>query len=155
VIVQHVDAQFAPGLVDWLNEQTALPVELAMAGCPVEGGKVLVAGTNDHLVLQSNLTLTYTEEPRDYPYRPSVDVFFSSIADCWPGKGIGVLLTGMGRDGAQGLMSLRSASWHTIAQDRATSVVYGMPKAAAELGAAVQILPIQAIGSILIEKLGK
>ncbi|NJL69747.1 MAG: hypothetical protein HC894_30050 [Microcoleus sp. SM1_3_4] len=93
------------------------------------------------VILESNLTLKYTKEPLDYPYRPSVDTFFNSVAQHWPGKGVAVLLTGMGKDGAKGLKALRSIGWHTIAQDRETCVVYGMPKAAAELNAAVQILP--------------
>lgn len=152
VIIQHVDEQFAPGLAEWLNNQTPLPVNLAIAGCPLEKGKVLLAGTNDHLILSPSLRLKYTEEPRDYSYRPSVDVFFKSVAEHCPGKGVGVLLTGMGKDGAQGLSQLRSAGWHTIAQDQATCVVYGMPKAAAELGAAVEILPINAIAPVLIKQ---
>lgn len=152
VIVQHVDVEFAPGLAQWLNDQTPLPVNLAIAGCSLEVGKVLIAGTNDHLVLRSNLTLNYTKEPLDYPYRPSVDEFFKSVAEHWPRRGVGVLLTGMGKDGAQGLGLLRSAGWHTIAQDRASCVVYGMPKAAAELGAAVEILPIEAIAPALLKQ---
>jgi two-component system, chemotaxis family, response regulator WspF len=146
-IAQHVDAEFAPGLAEWLNSQCKLPVSLAIANYPLEAGKIVLAATNDHLILQQNLTLNYTREPQDYPYRPSVDTFFESIATNWPGKGIGVLLTGMGRDGAKGLLALRSKGWHTIAQDRTTSVVYGMPKAAAELGAAVEILPLEAIAN--------
>ncbi|WP_293258061.1 MULTISPECIES: chemotaxis response regulator protein-glutamate methylesterase [unclassified Microcoleus] len=144
-IVQHVDAEFAPGLADWLSQKSKLAVSVAVADRPLEVGKVVIAATNDHLVLQSNLTLKYTKEPLDYPYRPSVDTFFDSVAQYWPGKGVAVLLTGMGKDGAKGLKVLRSARWHTIAQDRATSVVYGMPKAAADLNAAVQVLPIEAI----------
>jgi two-component system, chemotaxis family, response regulator WspF len=146
-IVQHVDAEFAPGLAEWLSQKTQLSVGLAVGDRPLEVGKVSIAGTNDHLVLQSNLTLKYTKEPLDYPYRPSVDTFFNSVAQHWPGQGVAVLLTGMGKDGAKGLKTLRSIGWHTIAQDRETSVVYGMPKAAAELNAAVQILPLEAIAS--------
>lgn len=153
VIVQHVDEQFTPGLAQWLNTQTPLPVKLANAGSHIEVGQVLIAATNDHLVLQSNLSLKYTKEPRDYPYRPSVDVFFQSLAKNWPTKGVAVLLTGMGRDGAQGLLSLRSVGWHTIAQDQATCVVYGMPKAAAQLAAAVEILPIEAIAKACAKQL--
>lgn len=152
-IVQHVDAEFAPGLAQWLSQKTNLSVSLATADRPLEVGKVVIASTNDHLVLQSNLTLKYTKEPLDYPYRPSVDTFFNSVAEYWPGKGTAVLLTGMGKDGAKGLKQLRSAGWHTIAQDRETCVVYGMPKAAAELNAAVQILPIEAIASACIKHL--
>ncbi|MGE5656180.1 MAG: chemotaxis response regulator protein-glutamate methylesterase [Actinomycetota bacterium] len=150
-IVQHVDLQFASGLVDWLNEQTPLTVELASLESQLTVGKVLLAGTNDHLILQSNLTLKYTKEPRDNPYRPSVDVFFKSLVKHWPGKGVGVVLTGMGRDGAEGLKDLQSKGWHTIAQDRSTCVVYGMPKAAAELGAAEDILPLDAIAPAIMK----
>lgn len=145
VIVQHVDAQFAPGLVDWLNSQVPMPVALAAPRCSPEAGKILVAGTNEHLVMRADWMLDYTPEPHNCSYRPSVDVFFKSLAERWPQPGIGILLTGMGRDGAAGLAQLRTAGWHTIAQDKASSVVYGMPKVAAELGAAVDILPIDAI----------
>jgi len=152
-IVQHVDAQFTPSLAQWLNQQTPLTVELAAEGSYLEVGKVLIAGTNDHLSLQPNLSLGYTKNPVDYPYRPSVDVFFKSIAEHWTRQGTAVLLTGMGRDGAQGLNLLRDKGWHTIAQNQATCVVYGMPKAAVELGAAVEILALDAIASTLIERL--
>lgn len=153
VIVQHVDIEFAPGLADWLNQQITLPVSLAHPGCSLEAGKVLLAGTNDHLVLQSNRTLTYTEDPADYPYRPSVDVFFKSVAEHWPGTGTAVLLTGMGKDGAQGLKILRGRGWHTIAQNQGTCVVYGMPKAAAQLDAAKEILPLEAIASAILKSI--
>ncbi|MUG96686.1 chemotaxis-specific protein-glutamate methyltransferase CheB [Scytonema sp. UIC 10036] len=150
-IVQHVDADFSAGFVEWLNQQTALPVRLAVAGDRLESGTVLVAGTNDHLYLKPDLTLNYTKEPVNYPYRPSVDVFFKSLAQHWTRKGIGVLLTGMGRDGALGLSALKTRGWHTIAQDKASCVVYGMPKAAVELDAAVEILSPDAIASTLIQ----
>lgn len=153
VIIQHIDAQFAPGLVEWLNGLSPLKVELAMERSRLEPGTVLVAGTNDHLVLSSELTLRYTPKPREHLYRPSVDVFFKSIVEYWPGKGVGVLLTGMGKDGAKGLKLLRSAGWNTIAQDSASCVVYGMPKAAVELEAAEQVLPIEAIASTLVNLL--
>lgn len=146
VIVQHVDRQFAPGLADWLGEYTEFQVAIAHEGTPVEPGMVFLAATNDHLVLAGDRALRYTLEPRDYIYRPSVDVFFASLRDNWPSPGIAVLLTGMGRDGAGGLLALRGAGWHTIAQDEASSVVYGMPRAAAEMKAAVEILPLEMIG---------
>jgi two-component system response regulator WspF len=146
VVVQHVDAQFSAGLATWLNNETALGVELALVGSRPTAGTIWVAGTNHHLVLTADLGLAYTPEPRSYLYRPSIDVFFNSVAHRWPGKGVGILLTGMGHDGASGLLDLRQAGWHTLAQDRASSVVYGMPKAAAELGAAVEILALENIG---------
>jgi two-component system response regulator WspF len=155
VIIQHVDVQFAAGMVDWLQAQTSLAVRLAQDGCRLEVGTVWLAGTNDHMVLTPQHTLSYVAEPRDYPYRPSVDVFFKSLvkngAEPWPAKAAGVLLTGMGRDGAKGLAVLRRTGWYTISQDQASSVVYGMPKAAAEAGAAVQILSLEAIASSLMQ----
>ena len=149
-IVQHVDAQFAVGMIDWLNHLTPLTVKKASAGDRLERGIVTVACTNDHLSLQSNHTLNYTKDPIDYPYRPSIDVFFKSIAQYWTHKGTAVLLTGMGRDGAEGLLMLRSQGWHTIAQDKASCIVYGMPRAAVELNAAVEVLNPEAIATSLI-----
>ncbi len=149
-IVQHVDAQFAVGMIDWLNALTPLPVKKASVGDRLEKGVVTVACTNDHLALQSNHTLNYTKDPIDYPYRPSIDVFFKSVAQYWKPKGIAVLLTGMGRDGAEGLKLLRTHGWHTIAQDKASCAVYGMPRAAVELNAAVEVLDPEAIATSLI-----
>ncbi len=153
VIVQHLDVQFAEGLVDWLSEQTGHKVVLAKPGICPEQNTVSVAGTNDHLILEADCTFQYVPEPRDYPYRPSVDRFFFSIRDYWPGKGVAVLLTGMGRDGAKGLLALRKDGWHTIAQDEKTSVLYGMPKAAAELGAAIDVLPTEEIAGAIRKKI--
>lgn len=155
VIIQHVDVQFAAGLADWLQAQTALPVRLAEEGSRLEVGSVWLAGTNDHMVLTPQHTLSYVAEPRDYPYRPSVDVFFKSLIkngpERWPARAAGVVLTGMGRDGAEGLAVLRRAGWYTMAQDQASSVIYGMPKAAAEVGAAMHILSLEAIAPTLMQ----
>lgn len=146
VVVQHVDAQFAPGLAEWLGSQTKLPVRTAQAGERPEPGTVLVAGTDDHLVFKNATMLDYINEPLDVAYRPSVDVFFQSVLRHWRGEAVGVLLTGMGRDGAAGLKALREAGSHTIVQDQASCGVYGMPKAAVEIGAATEILPLEKIG---------
>jgi two-component system, chemotaxis family, response regulator WspF len=148
-VVQHVDEQFAPGLASWLAGQTGHDVRIVQENDRPVSGRVLIASTNDHLVLTRDVAYCYTPEPVDYPYRPSVDVFFDSIVTWWPGPAVGVLLTGMGADGAQGLLSLRRAGWHTIAQDQSTSVVYGMPKAAAKLNAAVEVLPLDEIATAI------
>jgi two-component system response regulator WspF len=147
LIAQHVDQQFAAGLADWLNEQTELQVVVAGEGERPRAGTVYLAGTCDHLVLGADLALHYTRDPADYPYRPSADVLFLSLKQHWPQRGVGIVLTGMGRDGASGLLALRQAGWHTIAQDQRTSIVYGMPRAARDLGAAVEILPIESIAN--------
>jgi chemotaxis response regulator CheB len=155
VIVQHVDAQFAEGLADWLRRLTRLNVRIARDGERPTSGTVLLAGTENHLSFNSSGRLAYTSHPQDCSYKPSVDVFFKSAERFWPGQVIGVLLTGMGRDGAEGLRALRVRGHHTIAQDRASSAVFGMPKAAADLNAASEILPLERIGPRLVQLLGR
>ena len=142
VIVQHLDEQFVGGLAEWLNQKSQLPVRLAREGDRPTPGVALLAGANDHLTFVSHDTLGYTPLPRDCAYRPSVDVFFDSIVEHWAGDVAGVLLTGMGRDGARGLKALRDAGRLTLAQNRETCAVYGMPKAAADLEAACEVLPL-------------
>lgn len=112
---------------------------------------VLLAGTNHHIRLLKNGTLAYTAEPVNEIYRPSIDVFFESVASYWTGDAVGVLLTGMGRDGAQGLKLMRQQGYLTIAQDQQSSAVYGMPKAAAAIDAAVEIRPLERIAPRLQE----
>jgi two-component system response regulator WspF len=153
VVVQHVDVAFAAGLARWLAEQTGHLVDVVVPGRRPVAGTVLLAGTNDHLVLTAAGSLDYRSEPRDIFFRPSVDVFFESIADHWPAPGVAVLLTGMGRDGARGMNRLRSRGWHTIAQDEATSVVWSMPKAAIDLGAAAAVLPVERMPQSILDHL--
>jgi two-component system response regulator WspF len=151
VLVQHVDQVFAAGMADWLSSESRLPVRLAREGEPPQPGTVLLAGTNHHIRLQKNGTLAYTAEPVNEIYRPSIDVFFESVARFWNGDTVGVLLTGMGRDGAQGLKMMRQQGWLTIAQDQQSSAVYGMPKAAAAIDAAVEIQPLERIAPRLTD----
>jgi two-component system response regulator WspF len=153
VIVQHVDEHFAGGMAEWLNQGSELSVRVAREGDRPESMSVLLASTRDHLTFKSADRLGYTVEPSENVYRPSVDVFFQSVCRLWRGDVVGVLLTGMGRDGAIGLKALRDHGHHTIAQDEATCAVYGMPKAAAALNAAVEILPGPRIASRLLEML--
>ena len=153
VIIVHVDEEFAPGMARWMNGIAKMPIRPVREGeCP-KVGEVLLAATNEHLVLARDQTLHYTPEPVDYPYRPSVNAFFSSLTLHWRGEAVGVLLTGMGADGAEGLKTMRQKGWHTIAQDEETSVIYGMPKAAAKIDAASEILPLERIGPKLIHLL--
>jgi two-component system response regulator WspF len=151
VIVQHVDAQFAKGMAEWLDERSSLPVMVATEGQSLNAGTVMLAGTDDHLTLKTANRLGYTSQPDNASYRPSVDVFFKSVSARWQGSVVGVLLTGMGNDGAQGLKTLRNRGHHTIAQDQASCVVYGMPKAAALLHAAVDILPVSDIAGAVTD----
>lgn len=151
VIIQHVDVQFAAELAEWLNDQSALNVRLARSGDIPTVGTALIAGTNDHLVLTEPLYLAYTPYPQDQVYRPSVDVFFGSVAAYWKGDVVGVLLTGMGRDGSAGMLRLREKGFHTIAEHQSTCAVYGMPKAAVQLKAAAQVLPVTDIAPALMK----
>jgi two-component system response regulator WspF len=154
VVVQHIDQHFADNFARWLGEQLDMPVRSAEEGDELVAGTVLIAKSNDHLKLDAQLRLRYDADPKDYAYRPSVDVFFRCVAQHWKGEAIGVLLTGMGRDGAEGLLAMRGAGHTTIAQDQASSAVYGMPRAAAEMDAAQMILPLTKIGPILRNTLG-
>jgi len=154
VVVQHVDEKFTQGFADWLNRQSSLPVYLAKEGDRLLPGKVLVAGTNNHLYLRKDGSLGYKSEPKNLPHRPSVDVLFESILNNWSGKVIAALLTGMGKDGAEGLLRLKNSGVFTIAQNSATCAVYGMPKAAAELNAASRILPVDRIAEKMLSTAG-
>jgi chemotaxis response regulator CheB len=147
VVVQHIDRAFAPGLAQWLVQVTGRKVDVARDGeCP-KAGHVHLACTDDHLVLRSG-RFCHTSDPPGLAHRPSVDVLFGSLAQ--EPVGIAVLLTGMGRDGADGLRALRLVGWHTIAQDESTSVVWGMPGAAVKCGGAVEVLPLEAIADAIV-----
>ncbi|HUQ03994.1 MAG TPA: chemotaxis protein CheB [Kofleriaceae bacterium] len=149
LIVQHIDPQFSEGMAQWLARSTPFTVELATQGVQPRGGVVYVAAVGQHMVVETDGTLAFTSRPREAAHKPSIDVLFTSLIKR-SRPGVAVLLTGMGRDGAQGLAQLRAAGWRTIAQDEATSVVYGMPKAAAELKAAAHVLPLPQIGPAIV-----
>jgi chemotaxis response regulator CheB len=146
-VVQHIDPAFAAGLAHWLARRTPLSVAPLVAAQPLRAGHVWLAAAAEHLVVRDDRRLGLAAEPTDCLHSPSIDVFFESAARRLPGGGCGVLLTGMGRDGARGLLALRAAGFHTIAQDEGTSVVWGMPKAAAERGAASDVLPLERIAA--------
>lgn len=154
VIVQHIDLVFTDSFAQWLAGQVDFSVDVIENGDPVTPGKIFMAKTNDHLLLDERQRLSYSADPINYAYRPSIDVFFHGVARHWKRKAIGVLLTGMGRDGAQGLLAMRQAGKLTMAQDEASSAVYGMPRAAAEINAAEQILSLEEIGLALIQHIG-
>jgi len=151
VLVQHIDRRFAPSFIAWLGTQIAWPVTAAAPGAQPQPGQVCVALGDDHLLLDAQGRFAYTAEPLDYPYRPSVDVFFASLAG-HPYLGrqaLGILLTGMGRDGAEGLQALRQSGCPTLAQDEASCAVYGMPAAAVRMGAVERVLSPAQIGAWL------
>jgi two-component system response regulator WspF len=145
-IVQHVSSEFVAGFAEWLAAESRRSVRLARAGDRLAADDIVVAGEDKHLVLSPDGAIAYSDEPRESLHRPAVDEFFSSLAR-HAAPGVAVLLTGMGRDGAEGLARLRAAGWHTIAQDEASSVVWGMPGTAHRMGAAVETLPLEALGA--------
>ncbi len=152
VIVQHVDSQFSEGLAKWLDDQTGLTVSTAKDGDSIEPNRVYLAGSDRHAAISPDHKLVFQHEPAETPYRPSVDVLFMSAALEWDVPGAAVLLSGMGKDGAAGLLALREAGWHTVAQDEATCVVYGMPKAAVAIRAVVEELPIDIIADSITKQ---
>ena len=132
-----------------------MPVTLAAAGSTLQAGTVFLADSEDHMTVQCGADgacrVGYTANPRESPHRPSIDVLFASLAACQGTPRMGILLTGMGRDGAEGLLALRQAGGHTVAQDQGTSIVYGMPRAASELAAASASLPLYGMASAVLE----
>ncbi|NNM07476.1 MAG: response regulator [Gemmatimonadetes bacterium] len=150
VVIQHLNAEFTDGMVGWLGSATALAVVPAVAGQTPEPGCVSVATGNAHVTLGAGGTFLTSSEPRTLPYRPSVDMFCQSAAHHWTGLGVAALLTGLGRDGAAGLLALRNAGWHTIAQDRSTSAVFGMPREAERMGGAAEVLTLAEIAPAVL-----
>jgi two-component system chemotaxis response regulator CheB len=152
LVVLHIGSSFAFAFADWLGAQLARPVEYARAGEAVATlrGRVVLAPPERHLVVHGG-RLALSDAPERHSCRPSVDVLFESVAAEYGADAAGCLLTGMGRDGAAGLLALRRSGAATVAQDEATSVIYGMPREAALLGAAERILPLGEIGAALAE----
>lgn len=149
VIVQHINGQFATAMARRLDDQCAPRVQLAEADMPLKPGHIYIAPGNERhfTVRQSGERIIMRLRPGDLVsgHRPSIDMLFNSVARELPGRAVGVLMTGMGADGAQGLLAMRQAGCPTIAQDQASCVVYGMPKVAAEIGAARFVLGLPRI----------
>ena len=153
IIVQHMRPAFVESFVAGLGRRCAPEVVLAEDRQIVRRGRVHVAPAGDlHLVLSAHpvVILRLSKAPPAHGHRPAVDPLFLSAARLQPAP-VAALLTGMGRDGAEGLLRIREAGGHTIAQDEASAVVYGMPRAARDLGAAEQILPLHAIAAALLQ----
>jgi two-component system chemotaxis response regulator CheB len=151
LLVIHINEPFGAAFAEWLDAQTPLRVRYARDGERPWGltdARVLMAPPGRHLVLDHGV-LRLSSEPERHSCRPSVDVLFESIAADVGKDAVACLLTGMGRDGAAGLLAIRRAGGVTIAQDEATSVVFGMPREAILMGAAEQVLPVQEIGPAL------
>jgi two-component system, chemotaxis family, protein-glutamate methylesterase/glutaminase len=157
VIVQHMPEVFTAAFAERLNRSCPIEVKEAATGDRVRPGLALIAPGNRHTVLRRN-GAQYAVEVMDGPlvcrHRPSVDVLFRSVAQAAGGNAIGVLLTGMGADGAEGLLEMKRVGATTIAQDEATSVVFGMPRAAIERGAVDEVLPLPRIAASILARTG-
>jgi two-component system chemotaxis response regulator CheB len=153
VIAQHIPPVFSEAFAGRLNRLCAMEVREARDGDEVRPGRALVAPGNFHMVLRRS-SRGYRVEVRSGPQvcyqRPSVDVLFSSVAEAAGDRAVGALLTGMGMDGAQGLLRMKQSGARTIAQDEESSVVYGMPREAAKLGAADVVLPLSRIAGAIL-----
>jgi len=156
VIAQHIPETFSGRFAQRLDGQSALAVREARDGDQVLLGHAYVAPGNHHLELCRSGAKYYcrvTQAPPVNRHRPSVDVLFRSVAAEAGPNAVGVLLTGMGADGADGLLEIKRAGAPTIAQDQETSVVWGMPGEAVKRGAAESVLPLEAISSRILELL--
>jgi two-component system chemotaxis response regulator CheB len=153
-LVLHIGEPFGSAFADWLDGQTPHRVRYAAHGEAAEGGRVLMAPPDRHLVVRGGRTWL-SDEPERHSCRPSVDVLFESAAAEYGTGALAALLTGMGRDGAAGLLAVRRAGGFTVAQDEATSVVYGMPREAVRLGAAARVLPLGEVGPALAAAAGR
>ncbi|WP_035693998.1 chemotaxis-specific protein-glutamate methyltransferase CheB [Azospirillum halopraeferens] len=150
LVVQHIGAAFAAGFATWLDTVCPQSVRLAESGMEVAPGRIYVAAGDRHLLVDRG-RLRLSDDAPVCGQRPSGDVLFASLADRYGAGAIGVLLTGMGEDGAQGLLALRQAGGYTVAEDASTAVIHGMPGAAVALGGAVEELPLHKIAARLTE----
>jgi two-component system, chemotaxis family, protein-glutamate methylesterase/glutaminase len=148
LVVQHMTPGFTEGLASWLDRRTPLPVALARGDHALTAG-VWIAPDGAHLKLDTGMTLALDPDTADGHHRPSGDLLFASMAAAAGAGVVGVVLTGMGRDGARGVEAVRRAGGRVIAQDETTSAIFGMPRAAVEAGADV-VLPIGAIAGALV-----
>ncbi len=148
-VVQHLEEHFDHGYAAWLDELVELKVRLAVDNDVFTPGEVLIAPVNRHLAVRQN-RLCLEDTPAVLNQKPAVDVLFSTAAENYGKNLLGVLLTGMGRDGADGCLKILNKGGYTLVQDQSTSAIFGMPKAAIDAGAASEILPLQEIPERMI-----
>jgi len=158
LITQHMPEAFTRAFAQRLNSLSAMTVKEAEHNERVLPGHAYLAPGHSHLLLKKNGTYYTTELSRAEPvnrHRPSVDVLFNSAAHVSGPNALGVIMTGMGKDGALGLLAMRQAGAYTLAQDEASCVVFGMPKAAIEIGAAVEVASLNDLAGRVLDRLGR
>lgn len=156
VIVQHMPPVFTGSFAERLDSICAVSVKEAQDGDLIQPGHVLIAPGNYHMLVVKSGAKYYVQIKQGPPvhhHRPSVDVLFNSVAESAGVNALGVLLTGMGTDGAKGMLAMKKSGANTIGQDEATSVVYGMPKEAQKIGATTEVLPLQEIARSITQKM--
>lgn len=151
LVVQHIAAGFARGLADWLQGTSALDVCVATNDEPLAPGRCYVAPTGFHMGVSRDHKIFLSTAPPENGLRPSVDFLFHSMAEALGRNAVGVVLTGMGRDGAEGLKAMRDRGALTVAQDEESAIIPGMPLEAVRLGAARLVLPPDQIAAKLLE----
>lgn len=150
VVVQHIAAGFSAGMVEWLAHASKMPISLAQEGQTIRPGEVLIAPDLRDLLITNEGTIHLSETPL-LIQRPAIDITMQAAAEVFGARAIGVLLTGMGRDGAYGMLTIRRARGYTIAQDEASSAIFGMPRAAIQLDAIDEVLSPALIAARLVE----
>jgi two-component system, chemotaxis family, protein-glutamate methylesterase/glutaminase len=151
VVVQHISDEFVDNMTNWLSTVTPLTIKMAERGERPQAGSIYIAPIGFHLRFSFNGRFSLEADTENYRHVPSGDVVLESAAKAYGANAIGVILTGMGMDGAQGLTRMREQGAHTIVQDEATSIVFGMPKAAIDLGGSEFVVPIEQIANLLVK----
>lgn len=150
VAVQHIAPGFLAGMVEWMNQTLKIKVKVATAGETVRPGYLYIAPEGKHMGLQKTGNILLSDTPPLKGHRPAVSYLFESLVGEFGAKALGIILTGMGQDGAAELLKLKESGATTIAQDKETSVVHGMPGEAIRLGGAVHVLSLEAIAEVLL-----
>ena len=154
LIAQHIADGFAQGMADWLGSLCALPVRVVTSGERIEPGVVYISPSEQHCVIGSGQRLVLVEQSPGDVYHPSCDRLLQSVADSFGARAAGIILTGMGRDGCQGIAAIRAAGGATLAQDEVSSVIYGMNRVAVEAGMVQRVLPLTQIAGAMCELAG-
>lgn len=154
VVAQHMSPGFMKNLVEHINKICLLHARIAKTGMKMKSGSIYFSPDDRHLRVTGRMRLEVVSKVRGKSYVPSVDVLFESVAHSLGKRAIGIILTGMGSDGADGLRQMVDAGAYTIAESEETSVVFGMPKVAIERRAAMEILPVYKIADRIIELVG-
>lgn len=151
LVVQHMASGFVTGFAAWLAQAISARVSVAVDGEPMTAGKIVIGPDDRHLVVDAQRRIRLVDSPPVNGHRPSADILFTSLAERYGAGVLGIVLTGMGSDGAEGLGRIRRAGGTTLAQDQGSSVVYGMPAVAADRGAVQHVVPLESLGEVVGE----